>query len=206
MNKSITSKEKSKIAFDKQADHYDSTYYGQHARKLYESVIETMNKYDFKSVLDVGCGTGNVLLEVIKRKSVDIAGIDLSEKMLDIARRRIGNSADLRSGDSEHLPWDSAAFDMIICTDSFHHYPHPLAVLEEMKRVLTPNGKIVIADAWMPPPLRQLLNIFMPFSNDGDVKMYSQGEMKKLMYKCGLKFENWQRIGNRAFITVAKKG
>ncbi len=206
MEKSIANKEKSKMAFDKQADSYDTTYYGQHAQKLYDSVIGTMNKYDYKSVLDVGCGTGNILLEVIKTKSVEIAGIDLSEKMLDIAKRRIGNAADLRNGDSEHLPWNSSAFDMVICTDSFHHYPDPLAVLNEIRRVLTPKGKIIIADPWMPSPFRQLLNIFIPFSNDGDIKMYSQREMKKLIEKCGLKFENWQKIGNRAFIIVAEKG
>ncbi len=206
MEKSIKYKQKSQIAFDKQANSYDSTYYGQHAQKLYNRVIETMNRYEYKNVLDVGCGTGNVLVEILKIKRINIAGIDLSEKMLGIAKKRIGNEADLRNGDSENLPWNDSRFDMVICTDSFHHYPSPKTVLNEMKRVLTPTGKIIIADPWLPSPFRQLANILMPFSKDGDIKMYSERKMKRLLTECGLGFESWQRVGNSAFIIVICKG
>jgi ubiquinone/menaquinone biosynthesis C-methylase UbiE len=95
---------------------------------------------------------------------------------------------------------------MVICTDSFHHYPNPKAVLNEMKRVLTPTGKIIIADPWVPSPFRQLANIFMPFSKDGDIKMYSERAMKKPLNECGLVFESWQKVDNTAFIIVASKG
>ncbi|MDF2986750.1 MAG: Methyltransferase type 11 [Eubacterium sp.] len=205
MEKSIAYKRKSQISFDNQADSYDSTYYGQHAQRLYDRVIETMNKYEYKNVLDVGCGTGYVLAEIIKQKPVETAGIDLSEKMLDIAKRRIGNEADLRNGDSEHLPWNSDMFDIVICTDSFHHYPNTRAVLNEMRRVLSPTGKLVIADPWIPSPLRQFTNLFLPFSKDGDVKIYSKTEMKRMFINCNLQAVSWEKVGKNAFVTVAEK-
>lgn len=205
MEKSQEFKEKSKAAFDLQAKFYDSTYYGQHAQKLYSRVIDTMNENEFKNVLDIGCGTGNILFELLKKKNVTAAGIDLSENMLAIAKNRLGDKADLRKGDSENLPWESNAFDMIICTDSFHHYPNPKGVLTEMHRVLSPEGKIVIADPWLPTPLRQISNLFIPFSKDGDIKMYSHKDMIKLTEECKLSLISWELVGTNAFIAVLLK-
>jgi ubiquinone/menaquinone biosynthesis C-methylase UbiE len=136
MEKSQIFKEKSKLTFNKQAKYYDSSYYGQHAKKLYYCVINAMNRYKYQSVLDIGCGTGNILVEVLKKQNVHAAGIDLSENMLSIAKSRLDSSVDLQKGDSENLPWESNTFDLIICTDSFHHYPKPKVALAEMKRVL----------------------------------------------------------------------
>jgi ubiquinone/menaquinone biosynthesis C-methylase UbiE len=195
-------KEKSESAFNKQAAFYDSTYYGQHAQQLYERIMDAMGRYDFQNVLDVGCGTGKVLSEVLQKWNVAAAGIDLSDNMLDIAKRRIGEKADLRKGDSEHLPWESNTFDMIICTDSFHHYPNPLGVLSEMKRAVKPEGKIIIADPWIPTPFRQIFNLYMPLSKDGDVKMYSCNNLKKLLHGSQLNLISWEKAGENAFVAV----
>lgn len=202
MDRSQSFKQKSVKTFDKQAQFYDSTYYGQHAKKLYACVIDTMNKYDYQNVLDIGCGTGNILMEVLKRKNITVSGIDLSENMLDIAKTRLGEKADLKKGDSESLPWKNSFFDIVICTDSFHHYPNPKAVLTEMKRVVTPEGKIIIADPWLPSPFRQISNLLMPFSKDGDIKMYSYTCLKKLLKDCKLNLYSWEKVGYNAFITI----
>jgi SAM-dependent methyltransferase len=49
-------------------------------------------------------------------------------------------------GDSEHLPFPDASFTALLCSSSFHHYPHPAEALAEMARVLRPSGRVVIAD------------------------------------------------------------
>lgn len=205
MNREITAKNQSKAAFDRQAGTYDSTYYGQHARKLYGNIIGKLNEYAYENILDVGCGTGSILKEIISTKKVNAAGVDLSEKMLAVAREHLGTAVDLRNGDSEHLPWEGEQFHMVLCSDSFHHYPNPEAVLREMKRVLRPGGKIILADPWLPSPIRQIMNVFMPFNKDGDVRMYSGKEIKKMLAACGLKFISWERAGRSAFISVSEK-
>jgi ubiquinone/menaquinone biosynthesis C-methylase UbiE len=195
MDKPEEHKKESREFFDKQANQYDSTLAGRQSKRLYDFIIRTMDRFEYKSVLDVGCGTGNLLFEVLKRKKVSTAGIDLSEKMIDVAKMRLGEEADLRSGDSEHLPWKSESFDMVTCTLSFHHYPNPEAVLDEMKRVLNPGGKVIIADPWAPSPFRQIANLLIPLGNSGTVRFYSESEMRNMLEKCGFTLITWETVG-----------
>ena len=83
---------------------------------------------------------------MIKNKfNAKISGIDLSKGMIKKSREILGANVDLKVGDSENLLWGDNTFDVIICNASFHHYPNPLAVLKEMKRVLKADGRIIIA-------------------------------------------------------------
>jgi ubiquinone/menaquinone biosynthesis C-methylase UbiE len=118
-------KDKSKLTFSNQANIYDSTYYGKHASKLYNSVIGKINDFKCTKVLDVGCGTGTILSLLSKNESISLSGVDLSEGMLNMAKQKLNDRVELKLGDSEQLPWDNSTFDAIICTDSFHHYPEP---------------------------------------------------------------------------------
>ena len=79
--------------------------------------------------------------------------------MLAIARQRaadLGLAADLREGDAEHLPFDDASFDTEVCALSLCTIPHPAAAIEEMYRVLVPDGTLLLVDhigsSW--PPIR----------------------------------------------------
>jgi ubiquinone/menaquinone biosynthesis C-methylase UbiE len=67
---------------------------------------------------------------------IKLYGLGISEKMIEIAKKNLGNKAELRVGDSEYMPWEDDSFDVIVCNASFHHYPNPKKVLLEMKRVL----------------------------------------------------------------------
>ena len=151
-------KEKSKQTFNGQAKIYDSTYNGKHAKKLYNGVIEKVNNLNCKKVLDVGCGTGTILSLLSKNQNASFSGVDLSEQMINIAKEKLNNSVELKIGDSEQLPWDNNTFDAIICTDSFHHYPEPEKVLNEVARVLQPNGHLIVGDPWIISPFRQAIN------------------------------------------------
>ena len=53
--------------------------------------------------------------------------------MIEMAKKNLGNSAELKVGDSEYMPWKDNFFDVIVCNASFHHYPNPEKVLSEMK-------------------------------------------------------------------------
>jgi ubiquinone/menaquinone biosynthesis C-methylase UbiE len=171
MDESQENKEEAKTYFNKQARSFESSYAGRKSQKLHKIIIKKIGNIEFKSLLDIGFGTGNFLDDVLKIKRVSLAGIDISEKMLELAYKRLGENADLRIGDSEHLPWQSNSFDIVTCIYSFHLYPNPIAVLKEIKRVLSPGGKAIIADPWAPSPFRQIVNLFLPFSKAGNVKI-----------------------------------
>ncbi|SFD23618.1 class I SAM-dependent methyltransferase [Clostridium uliginosum] len=197
-------KDKSKQTFNNQANIYDSTYYGKHAKKLYNSVVEEINGFKCRKILDVGCGTGTVLSILSKKDSICLAGIDLSKDMLNIARQKLNKNVELKIGDSEQLPWYNDIFDAIICTDSFHHYPEPEKVLSEMARVLKDKGHLVIGDPWMISPLRQVFNLQLKYSKSGDYRIYSKLEISRMLVKCGFNSVNWNRLNYSSFVVTAE--
>ena len=196
----IESREK----FHKQAEKYDSGNKGKHARSLYESVINKLDELSFNNLLDVGCGTGNLLSLINTRYDTQIAGVDLTPKMLNIARIKLGDDADLKVADSEDLPFEDNKFDMVICTDSFHHYPHPENVLKEIRRVLELDGMIIIADPYTPTPLRQMVNLYFKLSRSGDVKIYSESDIRNLLENTGFESVKYEQTGPNAFIATAQ--
>ena len=146
-----TAKENSKAAFNQQAATYDKDIKGQHARSLYPVLLEKLSHIPFQSALDLGCGTGE-MLKLILQEDVgkELYGIDLSEKMLHVAKSKLPEQVKLLLGDSEALPFPDNTFDVVYCNDSFHHYPAPMNVLREVHRVLKPGGTFLMGDCWQP--------------------------------------------------------
>ena len=134
-----------------------------------------INNIHFNKILDLGCGTGIILKEISsKNSSVELFGLDLSENMIAQATRRLGTAAKLTVGDAENLPYLDNTFDLVCCVESFHHYPNPKKALSEINRVLKKGGLFLLCDTWTSSPLRQIMNFFIRFSNDGDVHIYSE--------------------------------
>ncbi len=201
----IGNKEKSKIAFNQQAATYDEDIKGQHARSLYPALLKKLSGLDFHTVLDLGCGTGTVMRAILQSfPEKRVYGIDISENMLQKAKEKLQDKASLTLGDSEHLPYANEMFDVVYCNDSFHHYPAPEKVIAEVYRVLKPTGSFIIGDCWQPFFGRIIMNTFMRFSNEGDVKMYSKHEICSLL---GLHFQNiiWQKTNHTSFIVCSTK-
>ncbi len=173
-------KDASRSYFDKLALSYDRHYYGTHGRQQYQRVLEVTRGWTFASVLDVGCGTGG-LLSALKRPRLKLAGADLSPGMITEAKKRLGKAADLRIADAERLPWNADSFDLVVTTDSIHHWPGPQKAFSEIRRVLKQGGHLVLADVYAPFPFRQLGNLVARFGNEGDVKVYSETEFELML-------------------------
>ena len=102
-------------------------------------------------LLDVGCGTGDVVraLAGLLGSHGTVVGIEPSATMLDEARRRTGESAlrvDFRSGDIARLGFDDGTFDGVTCERVFQHLDTPNAALAELVRVTRRGGRIVVID------------------------------------------------------------
>ena len=105
-----TIKENSKAAFNRQAATYDDDMKGQHARSLYPILLEKLSHIPFQSALDLGCGTGEMLKLILQKDThKELCGIDLSEKMLVVARSKLPEQVKLILGDSESLPFSDNA-------------------------------------------------------------------------------------------------
>ncbi len=109
------------------------------------------------AVLDVGCGTG-IQLAAYQQAGCRVSGIDTSPAMLDVARRRLGERADLQLSDAAHMPYSDEAFDLVLAATVLHEMPPEVrgTVLDEMKRVLRPEGRMLLIDFEAGPvrPLR----------------------------------------------------
>jgi ubiquinone/menaquinone biosynthesis C-methylase UbiE len=78
-----------------------------------------------------------------------LTGIDISEDMLAIAARvhaELGREVELRQGDAQALPLIDATFDTVVCTFGLCAIPNIDAALDEMTRVLKPDGKLILVD------------------------------------------------------------
>lgn len=198
-------KEASKRAFDGQAAVYDEEVCGSHARRLYPHVVEEVAARSPRRVLDLGCGTGalaELVLEALP--GCELAGVDLSNAMLARARERLGDRAQLVEGDSEHLPFPDGFFDVAYCNDSFHHYPDPDRAAFEAWRVLRAGGLLVVGDCWLPGPARAVMNAFLPHGGEGDVRIYSETEMRAVL---GTWFDevSWRKAGSHGCLVTAGK-
>lgn len=108
----------------------------------YEAALERVSLEPGQHVLDIGCGTG-VFLGLVAARGADPHGIDASEPLIDLARRRLPE-ADLRVGDMEALPFGDDTFDLVTGFTSFFFANDMTAALREAGRVAKPGAPVVV--------------------------------------------------------------
>jgi ubiquinone/menaquinone biosynthesis C-methylase UbiE len=127
--------------------------------RFYDAVVEPFNaslrKYVLKvarpkagmKVLEVGCGTGTNL-ELFAGAGCEVAGIDLSKSMHDLAQKKLGENADLRHGDASEMPFDDGSFDLVLGFLTLHEMPAEVRqpVVSEMMRVAGDDGRLLLID------------------------------------------------------------
>jgi SAM-dependent methyltransferase len=98
-----------------------------------------------RRILDAGCGSGPLFAALRDRGAV-VTGFDASAGMVEIARRRLGDDADLRVAELGcPLPYAAAAFDDVIAALVLHYLEDWGPALAELRRVLKPGGRLIVA-------------------------------------------------------------
>lgn len=123
------------------------------ARRLRRKTIEFAQVAPGERVLDVGCGTGDLTLLAKESagSTAQVCGVDASPEMIEVAcRKAVRQQADVdfRVGVVEQLPYPDNSFDVVLSSLMMHHLPADLKpkALAEIRRVLKPNGRVVIVD------------------------------------------------------------
>jgi SAM-dependent methyltransferase len=101
-------------------------------------------------VLDVGCGTGVLAREALRRVGQEgqVVGLDLNEGMLAVAARTEPD-IEWRRGDAASLPFEDASFDVVVSQFALMYFPDRVASLRQIWRTLAPGGRLAIA-VWAP--------------------------------------------------------
>jgi tRNA (uracil-5-)-methyltransferase TRM9 len=179
-------------------------------RRKFSPELEELKSYikDGEKILDLGCGTGR-LYEIFKDKNIDYAGIDFSENLIQIAKEKYGNH--FQVADILILPFSDNYFDSVWSIAVLHHIPSDelrRRVLTEIKRILKPNGRVIIT-CWK---INSFFckDIFIPFQGKKRYyHIFTRRELRRLFEKSGFKVEELKFLkrGNKKtnILIFAKK-
>lgn len=199
--------------FTKAAEVYDSGHAGiyEMCKDDYPPVLAELEKEPFTDVLDCGCGTGP-MIELLHAKYPEkhYTGLDLTPEMIRKAQAKKLSNTEFIVGDCENLPFAPGSFDVVICTNSFHHYPNPQDFFDSVSRVLRKGGRLILRDYTSSDFMLWLMNhVEMPLAHlcgHGDVRIYKKSEYLAMITKAGLTPVTLEAQKGFRFHMVARKG
>lgn len=147
-------------------------------------------------VVDVGCGTGSALRRIAPRVPDGmLIGLDPIPRMLEIARERAsvdpnGHRIQFREAPAERLPLEDASTDLVFAFDSIDHWQDKAAGLREIRRVLRPDGRLVVVkDGGLPGGAKAKLTFLAELRRSGlKVVLESDlvdGDVRCTVWTCG---------------------
>jgi ubiquinone/menaquinone biosynthesis C-methylase UbiE len=104
----------------------------------------------YGNILEVGTGKGYFTVQLAK-EGFNFTSIDISDQEQEFAKLNIKyfgfeNSVDFRIEDARHLSFDDSSFDVIFAINTLHHLKDPIKVLDELIRIISFEGKIILSD------------------------------------------------------------
>lgn len=134
-----------------------------------------------KTILDIATGTGDFAIEAMRLNPDKVVGVDISEGMLKIGIEKINklglqNKIELKSGDSENLPFDNNSFDAITVGFGVRNFENLEKGINDIYRVLNPNGMIAILEFSKPRkfPVKQVYHFYFRYITPAIGKFFSK--------------------------------
>ena len=137
--------------FDRLAPNWDADMVRN--EEVISSILDNVGVDKGKDVLDVACGTGVLIPDYCKREVKSVTAIDISPKMIEIAKGKFeaantGDSCasriDIICGDVETYEFGKL-FDCIVIYNAFPHFPDPKRLIDSLSRKLKPGGRLTVA-------------------------------------------------------------
>lgn len=162
----------------------DAKLYAESATKrgtrIGKNIARGLSKNGFEKgrIMDAGCGAGEVPIELARAfPKAEVVGLDLSEPLLEIARSAtaeagLSDRLTFKKGDVQAMPFEDDSFDFVVSVNTFHVVDDPVAMLNEIERVLKPNGGLSLSCI-----KRSWLEICMPILKTA----YTSAEAKEFL-------------------------
>ncbi|PZD71020.1 Demethylmenaquinone methyltransferase [Acaryochloris thomasi RCC1774] len=169
--------------YDQVASQYDWRWRSYTAQTL--DFLQACAKISSSAnVLDVGCGTGEFEQRLVKEHpDQHVVGVDLSENMLEIAQKKFSSHSNVQFQHASvlALPFPKQTFDVVVSANAFHYFDQPLAALAEVKRVLKPQGQLIILDWCRDFLLCKVCDAVLKIFDSAHQQCYTQAEFHQLL-------------------------
>lgn len=142
-----TIREKSRLQFERQSDHYGKGHILSDTSDLAAARSHLKLQGD-EPLLDVATGGGHAAV-FFARLGLRVTATDISESMLAATASladEAGVKLDTRCAPAEKLPFDDSSFAVVACRVAAHHFACPASFMMEVSRVLTPGGRFLLID------------------------------------------------------------
>jgi len=170
--------------YDSTADIYDMRYAEEQAAKI-EAALEGLNKENYGSVLDAGCGTG-ILFDCVANRAKTTVGLDISRKILFQAKKHAKNfqNVHLILADVDNMPLKETTFNHVFGITLIQNTPNPVETLNEIRRVAKKDAVIVVT---------------------GLKKAFSLEGFEELLWNAGLNIVALRDEGLKCYVAVCTK-
>lgn len=149
--------QKKEFRFDRRAAANDEGVEGRFSRKFYRLLRKEVALPNGSVLLDVGCGTGALLRVLSKGRHIRCVGVDQEENRVAVARQNCPKM-EFKVARCEDLPFPKGSFDAVVCCVAYYHFSDKEGFAREAARVLSPGGRLYIADPRFPELLHKGLN------------------------------------------------
>ena len=113
--------------------------------EIINTILDNAGVTEGKEILDVACGTGVLIPDYRKRKAASVTGIDISPKMVELAREKFPQpEVMILCGDVETTDF-GRQFDCIVVYNAFPHFPDPERLIKTLSGLLKPGGTLTVA-------------------------------------------------------------
>lgn len=207
----MTSRRNTLALFDRWSESYDRELLQRFTyRPLHDAVLAELRNLEPRSILDLGCGTGQLVSRLTKEfPEANVTGLDYSSAMLAKATDRV--DAALLQGDAGALPFAAGSYDVVTCTESFHWYADQQSTLDQVARLLRPGGVVIIGSIAAFGSIDRRGVERLSRRLDQPIKALTGNQLRRLLGKAGLDITRQRRVPRPSLLiplpllTVAEK-
>ncbi len=179
-----------KSFFNQMAGSWDQRFYTGEMEEYLPRLVSLFQLRSGARILDVGAGTGGIIPYLLRAIGAQgyVWGVDFAGEMVKMGRKKFQQEGRVRFdlASVEHLPYKHRAFDHVVCFGAFPHFENKAKALEEMGRVLKPEGTLIIAHALSSAEIRRHHQNCAPVSRDF---LPDESEMRALLEECGFRLQ-----------------
>lgn len=150
-------KKNKNFSFEKRAISYDDGFEGKFSQKYYNILLEHIELENGMAILDIGCGTGVLLIKMIEKAEIKGFGIDIEAAMINEAKQKCPEM-NIQIAKCEQMPFGNQTFDVLTSCMAYHHFADKKGFAKEAARIIKDDGLLYISDVRFRFLFRKIIN------------------------------------------------